>query len=76
MFFLKPQLVATYSKSDRHQATLLFIRDVSQLDFNDFVSASVFEDDDLALGNPDLKPEKTWVSEFINEWRWGTRQCL
>ena len=69
--FLKPQLVATYSKSDRHQATLLFIRDVSQLDFNDFVSASVFEDDDLALGNPDLKPEKTWVSEFINEWRWG-----
>ena len=69
--FVKPQLVVTYSTSDIHQSTLLFIRDVSQLDFNDFVSASVFEDDDLALGNPDLKPERTWVSEFINEWRWG-----
>lgn len=69
--FLKPQFVATYSKSEIHQSTLLLIRDVSQLDFNDFVSASVFEDDDLALGNPDLKPERTWVSELINEWRWG-----
>jgi outer membrane receptor protein involved in Fe transport len=69
--FVKPQLVLTYNSGDTHQSTLLFIRDVSQLDFNDFVSASVFEDDDLALGNPDLKPEKTWVSEFINEWRWG-----
>ncbi len=69
--FLKPQVVFTYKSSDIHQSTLLCIRDVSQLDFNDFVSASVFEDDDLALGNPDLKPERTWVSEFINEWRWG-----
>ncbi len=69
--FLKPQFVVTYSASDFYQSTLLLIRDVSQLDFNDFVSASVFEDDDLALGNPDLKPERTWVSEFINEWRWG-----
>jgi outer membrane receptor for ferrienterochelin and colicins len=47
------------------------MRDVSQLDFNDFVSASVFDDDDLALGNPDLIPERTWMSEISNEWRPG-----
>jgi len=41
------------------------------LDFNDFVSATVFEDDDLALGNPDLRPETTWRLELSHERRFG-----
>ena len=69
--FLKPQATLTYSSSQSHQVKVQIIREVSQLDFNDFVSASVFEDDDLALGNPDLKPERTWISEISNEWRPG-----
>jgi outer membrane receptor protein involved in Fe transport len=69
--FLKPQATLTYSSSQSHQVKVQLIREVSQLDFNDFVSASVFEDDDLALGNPDLKPERTWISEISNEWRPG-----
>jgi outer membrane receptor protein involved in Fe transport len=69
--FLKPQATMTYSASSSHLVKFQLIRDVSQLDFNDFVSASVFEDDDLALGNPDLKPERTWISEISNEWRPG-----
>ena len=69
--YLKPQATLTYSSSSSHLVKVQLIRDVSQLDFNDFVSASVFEDDDLALGNPDLKPERTWISEISNEWRPG-----
>lgn len=69
--YLKPQATLTYSASSSHLVKVQVIREVSQLDFNDFVSASVFEDDDLALGNPDLKPERTWMSELSNEWRPG-----
>jgi hypothetical protein len=47
------------------------VREVAQLNFNDFVSATVFEDDDLALGNPNLRPETTWVSELSHERRFG-----
>jgi hypothetical protein len=69
--YLKPQATLTYSASASHLVKVQLIREASQLDFNDFVSASVFEDDDLALGNPDLKPERTWMSEISNEWRPG-----
>ena len=69
--YLKPQATLTWSSSSSHLVKAQLIRDVSQLDFNDFVSASVFEDDDLALGNPELKPERTWISELSNEWRPG-----
>jgi hypothetical protein len=41
------------------------------LNFNDFVSTAVFEDDDLALGNPNLSPETTWISEVSHERRFG-----
>jgi len=69
--YLKPQASLTWTRSASHLVKAQLVREVSQLDFNDFVSASVFEDDDLALGNPDLKPERTWVSEISNEWRPG-----
>ncbi|MBT8440845.1 MAG: TonB-dependent receptor, partial [Gammaproteobacteria bacterium] len=61
----------TYSASPRRQTQLRIAREVSQLDFSDFVSATVFEDDDLALGNPNLKPESTWIAQLSEEWRFG-----
>jgi len=69
--YLKPQASLTYTPSSSHLVKVQLLREISQLDFNDFISASVFEDDDLALGNPDLKPERTWISEISNEWRPG-----
>ena len=69
--YLKPQTSLTWTRSASYLVKAQLVREVSQLDFNDFVSASVFEDDDLALGNPDLKPERTWISEISNEWRPG-----
>ena len=69
--FLKPNLSVAYSPTEGRQTRLRIGRDVSQLDFSDFVSSTVFEDDDLALGNPDLAPESTWVVELIEERRFG-----
>jgi hypothetical protein len=69
--FIKPETLITYSSTTDQQTRLRVARDVSQLNFDDFVSATVFEDDDLALGNPDLKPEATWITELSHEKRFG-----
>ncbi|MCH8867547.1 MAG: TonB-dependent receptor [Proteobacteria bacterium] len=69
--FLKPNLSVAYSPTQERQTRLRLGREVSQLDFSDFVSSTVFQDDDLALGNPDLSPESTWVAELSEERRLG-----
>jgi outer membrane receptor protein involved in Fe transport len=70
-FFVKPHAVFSYSPAKGRQTRFRLAREVSQLDFNDFVSATVFQDDDLALGNPNLKPETTWVADLSHERRFG-----
>jgi hypothetical protein len=70
-FFMKPQVSLTYSPTQARQTRVRLAREVAQLDFRDFVSATVFQDDDLALGNPNLKPESTWVAEISEERRFG-----
>ncbi|MEN8260624.1 MAG: TonB-dependent receptor, partial [Pseudomonadota bacterium] len=70
-FFLKPRSVLTYSPGQAKLTRLRLEREVAQLDFDDFVSATVFQDDDLALGNPNLRPETTWVAELSHERRFG-----
>ncbi len=69
--FLKPQLSFTYAPHQGKQTRISLRRTVSQLDFRDFVSSTIFEDDDLALGNPDLRPEATWKLELGHERRFG-----
>jgi outer membrane receptor protein involved in Fe transport len=70
-FFMTPQ--ATFSVVPEHgrQYRLRFAREIAQLDFNDFISSTLFEDDDLALGNPNLSPDKTWVAELSHERQFG-----
>ncbi|NNC63572.1 MAG: TonB-dependent receptor, partial [Gammaproteobacteria bacterium] len=68
-FFVKPHAVVSYSPEAGRQTRFRLAREVSQLDFNDFVSSTVFQDDDLALGNPNLKPETTWVADLSHERR-------
>ncbi len=70
-FFVKPHAVLSYSPQKQRQTRFRIAREVSQLDFKDFISASVFKDDDLALGNPNLKPETTWAADLIHERRFG-----
>jgi hypothetical protein len=70
-FFYKPHVIFGYASGRGDQTRLRLAREVSQLDLEDFVSATVFEDNDLALGNPNIQPDTTWVSELIHERRFG-----
>jgi len=70
-FYLKPQLILTYVSASGHQIRVRLEREISQLNFNDFISATVFEDDNLALGNPNLQPDATWISELGYERRFS-----
>ncbi|NNE38367.1 MAG: hypothetical protein HKN08_08690 [Gammaproteobacteria bacterium] len=70
-FFFKPHTVATWSNNQGNQTRLRIAREISQLDLFDFISATVLEDDDLALGNPNVSPFKTWKVELGHENRFG-----
>jgi hypothetical protein len=69
--YLKPQAQLVWALDPQHQLSMRIAREVAQLDFNEFISSSVFEDDDLALGNTNLRPERTWISELGAEKRFG-----
>ncbi|NNE38172.1 MAG: hypothetical protein HKN08_07690 [Gammaproteobacteria bacterium] len=75
-FFIKPFTVMSYSHVNNSQTRLRFAREVAQLDLDDFVSATVFEDDDFALGNPNIRPETTWVAEVSHEQRFGRETVI
>lgn len=70
-FFLKPSMTVTWSPEQDRQSRLRFEREVAQLNFFDFVSATNFRDDDLELGNPELSPQSAWVLELTREHRFG-----
>jgi len=70
-FFLKPQGSLIYSPDTGQQLRFRIEREIAQLNFNDFISTTVFDDDDVALGNPDLHPDATWITELSYERRFG-----
>lgn len=69
--YIKPRMVLTWSHTPEQQTRLRLEREVSQLDFLDFVTATVFEDGDVTLGNPELQPDRTWIAELSHERRFG-----
>ncbi|NNE38525.1 MAG: TonB-dependent receptor plug domain-containing protein, partial [Gammaproteobacteria bacterium] len=70
--YFKPRVVLTWSPTQGRQTRLRFEKEVSQLDFRDFVTAKVFEDNSVILGNSDLRPDRTWVAEISHEYRYGS----
>jgi outer membrane receptor protein involved in Fe transport len=66
--FVKPsmQLVRAFGA---HQVRLRVVRDVGQLDFTDFVSAASVADNRIEGGNPDLRPETSWLTELAADFR-------
>ena len=70
-FFIKPQVAINYSSVNSNQTRLSFAREVAQLNLEDFVSATEFVDDDVALGNPNIEPDTTWKLELSQEKRLG-----
>jgi hypothetical protein len=75
-FYLKPHAVVSYSPSQAIQSRIRLAREVAQLDFDDFVSASIFLDDDVTLGNPDLRPDTTWILETSHERRFSQESVV
>lgn len=69
--FFKPYLNVTYSPTQKQQTRVRFARDVSQLEFTDFVTAVTQRDDEITGGNPNLRPQATWQSEITHERRFG-----
>ena len=69
--FLKPHAELSYTPDETRRTRFRLAREVAQLVFEDFISASLFADEDLELGNPNLRPETTWVTELGYEQRFG-----
>ena len=71
-FFVKPRLDMRYNVTPRMQLRGRILRDISQLDFSNFVSTINTNDVRVGViqaGNPDLVPEKTWTFELTGEYR-------
>lgn len=70
-FFVRPSVDVRYSITPRTQLRVSVKRDISQLDFSDFVTKIDFNDDDNATnsGNPNLAQEKAWKYEATLEHR-------
>lgn len=62
----KPSLAVTWDYASDRQIRLLAEREVAQLNFFDFVTSSSLSDDQTNVGNPDLKPQRTW--RLRGEW--------
>ena len=68
--FTKPRLTATWSPFDDLQVRGRLEREVTQLNFDDFVAnSSVTQTGAVVAGNPDLSPMQAWVAEVAVERR-------
>ncbi len=74
--YTKPRLMLTHSSGNSRQTRIRIQREVAQLNFNEFVTATNFGDNQVDFGNPDLKPETIWVTEFTLEQRFGELRAI
>ena len=68
--YIKPSIQVSRSFGGGNQLRVRYYRDVGQLDFGDFVSASSAVDQLINGGNPDLKPQTAWRGEIGGDLRW------
>ncbi|HWA01731.1 MAG TPA: outer membrane beta-barrel protein [Caulobacterales bacterium] len=67
--YWKPSLQLARTFGGSNQLRLRIYRDVGQLNFDDFVSRTSISDDLINGGNPDLKPQTDWRTEFGGDLR-------
>jgi hypothetical protein len=63
----KPRWLLTWQASPVDQIRLRIEEEVGQLNFGDFVSSAGVETSSVDAGNPDLKPDKTLVTDLTYE---------
>jgi outer membrane receptor protein involved in Fe transport len=76
LYFTKPRLAVTWAPDPDDQVRLRYERVVGQLDFNAFVASQSLSAGVLTAGNPNLEPEKDWVSEIAYERRFWSGGAL
>lgn len=69
--YWKPNVQVSRQIGERDQIRVKFLRDVSQLDFGDFVSSATLADNTVSAGNPDLRPQATWRLQGTIDKRFG-----
>ena len=74
--YLKPSIQVTRGLGGQNQLRARLFRDVSQLDFTDFVSRASLSDDIIEGGNPDLRPQTSWQAEVAADLRFGGEGAL
>jgi len=69
LYFTKPRVALTWAPNADNQLRFRYERVVGQLDFGAFVASQNLANGTLSAGNPNLEPEKDWVSEVAYERR-------
>ncbi len=69
--YVKPSINLSYAGVNNRRYFLTFKRDVSQLDFDDFVASIDPVDREIRAGNPNLLPETSWDLEVGSEHQFG-----
>ncbi len=67
--FWKPSVQLSHTFGGNDQIRFRVYRDVGQLDFGDFSSAAAIADALISGGNPDLRPQTTWIGEVGVDFR-------
>lgn len=62
--YFKPSFQVSHDFGERNQVRVRLYRDIGQLDFGDFVSATAVADELIDGGNPNLRPETSWRAEL------------
>jgi outer membrane receptor protein involved in Fe transport len=74
--YFKPSLQLSRALGERNYVRVRLYRDVSQLDFEDFVTAADIQNAVVNAGNPDLRPQTSWRLEAAGDWRFGEDGAL
>ena len=69
--YVKPSIDLSYEGENAGRYFLTFKRDVSQLDFDDFVASIDPVDREIRAGNPNLVPETSWDLDIGSEHHFG-----
>ncbi|HTI67578.1 MAG TPA: TonB-dependent receptor [Caulobacteraceae bacterium] len=63
----KPRLVLSWSPAKNTQVRLRAEREIGQINFYSFVAISEFNSGTVRSGNPNLRPQRSWVGEAVLE---------
>ncbi|WP_262694422.1 TonB-dependent receptor plug domain-containing protein [Kordiimonas aquimaris] len=74
--FFKPTLTATYNVRDNLQFQLQGVRQIGQLDFDDFAASNDVAVERVLAGNPELRPDRTWRATTRIDWQFSQRGSL